>query len=399
MKAADVSLDGATGKPNRGVVVLWGLFARFPFGGMTWQEMHHLAGLRRLGFDVWYVEDSDSPVYNPTTHNPTMEYEENVRFLERWMDRLGLGDRWIFRAPGAGGQLIGASHSELARLYAGAEAVLNLSGAQEIRDEHDEITRLVYLQTDPVEEQVRLATGDASVEGRIDPHHFHFSYGENLGADDCPVPLGRHRWRPTRPPVVLDWWASGSDPARKALTTIANWRHKGKDVTWQGRRWHWSKDREFRRFRMLPSSSALPLELALGSIDDRERASLRRDGWRVTDAISDPQEYWSYIVESAGEFTVAKEQYVAPRSGWFSDRSACYLAAGRPVVTQDTGFAKFLPTGEGLFAYSTTDEAAAAIEAIASDYKRHSAAALEIAREYFDAQRVLGRLLAEIGVG
>lgn len=394
----DANLAHHGSPADRGVIVVWGLFARMPYGGVTWQAMHHLGGLRRLGFDVWYVEDSDSPLYNPQTHWPTMEFEENVRFLERWMNRIGLGDRWIFRTPGDG-RLIGADDETLRRLYARADAVFNLCGAQEVRAEHVGVGRLVYVETDPVEVQVKLAHGDAGVALQLDAHDFHFTYGQNLGAPDCPVPLGSYHWRPTRPPVVLDWWASANGPARNVLTTIANWRHEGKDVIWEGQRWHWSKDREFRRFRTLPSRSPLRLELALGSIDDREQAELRRDGWSVVESIRDPQEYQRYIADSAGEFTVAKEQVVASRSGWFSDRSACYLAAGRPVVTQDTGFPKFVPTGEGLFAYSTTEEAAAAIEAIAADYERHSAAALEIAREYFDAQRLLERMLAEIGIG
>jgi hypothetical protein len=383
---------------HRGVLVVWGLLARYPYGGVTWQALHHIAGLRRLGFDVWYVEDSDSRVYSPTTHWPTMECDANVRFLQRCLEPLGLGDRWIFRRPGAEGGLIGADQEALSRLYARADVAVNLCGAQEVRETHNAIARRVYVQTDPVAEQVRLEKGDADVARRLGAHHFHFSYGENLGADDCPVPLGRYRWRPTRPPVMLEWWASRNGPARKALTTVANWRHRGRDVTWQGHRWHWSKDREFRRFQTLPSRSALPLELALGSIDEREQEELEGEGWMIVPSIADPQEYRDYIIDSAGEFTVAKEQYVAPRSGWFSDRSACYLAAGRPVVAQDTGFGKHIPTGEGLFAYSTTEEAAAAIELIAGDYERHSAAAQEIAREYFDAGRLLEQMLAEIGV-
>ncbi len=385
--------------PDRGLIVVWGIFARMPYGGVTWQAMHHVMGLRRLGFDVWYVEDSDSPLYDPKTHWRTMEFEQNVRFLERWMSSLGMGDRWIFRPPGGGERPIGADEETLRDLYARADLVLNLCGSHEVRAEHGGIGRLAYVQTDPIELQVGLANGDDDVAPQLDAHDFHFTYGENLGAADCPVPLGSYRWLPTRPPVVLDWWASGNGPARDSLTTIANWHHEGKDVVWEGQRWHWSKDREFRRFQSLPSTAALPLELALGSIGEDEKEDLRRDGWNVAESIGDPQRYRDYIVDSAGEFTVAKEQYVAPRSGWFSDRSACYLAAGRPVVTQDTGFGKFVPTGEGLFAYSTAEEAAAAIEAIAGDYERHSAAAREIAREYFDAERLLERMLAEAGIG
>jgi hypothetical protein len=393
-----LSLALRTPAADRGLIVVWGIFAQMPYGGVTWQAMHHLMGFRRLGFDVWYVEDSHSAVYDPRTHWRSMEFEENVRFLERWMVRLGLGDRWVFRAPGSE-RLIGSDKAALEDLYARADVVFNLCGAQEVRDDHAGIGTLAYVQTDPVELQVGLANGDDDVAPQLDAHDFHFTYGENLGADDCPVPLGPYRWLPTRPPVVLDWWASDNGPTRDALTTIANWRHEGKDVEWDGRRWHWSKDREFRRFQSLPSLSSMPLELALGSIGEDEKAELRDDGWNVVESIGDPREYRDYIVDSAGEFTVAKEQYVAPRSGWFSDRSACYLAAGRPVVTQDTGFGKFVPTGEGLFAYSTAEEAAAAIEEIAGHYERHSAAAREIAREYFDAQRLLEEMLTQIGVG
>jgi hypothetical protein len=369
-----------------------------PFGGVTWQVLQHLVGLRRMGFDVWYVEDSHSQLFHPTTHHPTMEYADNVAYLARWMERIGLGDRWIFRPPGSEDRLIGADPAALSRLYADAEAVINLCGAQEIRDDHAAIRRLVYLETDPVQVQVNVAQGDAPTIATLDAHHWHFTYGENLGAPDCLVPVGRYRWCPTRPPVVLDWWDSSGVPHRPVFTTVANWAHSGKDVEWGGRTWHWSKDREFRRFVELPSRVAWPLEIALGGAPEEATSMLARNGWHVVDSISDPDEYHDYIVHSAGEFTAAKEQYVAPMSGWFSDRSATYLAAGRPVVTQDTGFGKFVPTGEGLFAFSTLDEAAAAIEAITTDYGRHSAAAKEIAREYFDAERVLASLLKQVGL-
>ena len=327
-----------------------------------------------------------------------MEAEDNIAFVSRWMTWLGLADRWIFRPPGSKNKLLGATEAELARLYADADVVINVCGAQEIREEHGLIRRMVYLETDPVQDQVRVALGDDEAIAKLDAHHFHFTYGENLGAVDCPVPIGRYQWRPTRPPVILDWWESSSVQPRAVLTTIANWKHAGKDVVWKDHSWHWSKDREFRRFRDLPRRSALPIELALGSIDDSDSGDLIERGWRLIPSISDPEEYREYVFGSAGEFTVAKEQYVAPRSGWFSDRSACYLAAGRPVVTQDTGFGKFVPTGNGLFAYSTLDEAAAAIEAIAANYDHHSAAAREIAREYFDAERLLSRMLDQVGL-
>jgi len=213
--------------------------------------------------------------------------------------------------------------------------------------------------------------------------------------------MERFVWHPTRPPVCLDWWANDYVPAKDAaLTTVANWHHAGKDVNWQGETYYWSKHQEFLRFSSLPSRSPLPLELALGAISRKEATQMRSKGWRIVQSanLAEPDVYRDYIRDSRGEFTVTKDQYVRPRSGWFSDRSACYLAAGRPVITQDTGVGNSLPTGDGLFSFSTEDEALAAIEAIAHDYRHHSAAALEIAREYFDAERVLGDMLRRVGL-
>ena len=387
--------------PNtRGKIVVWGLLASSPFGGMIWQVLHHLVGLRRLGFDVWYVEDSDRLLYDPVTYWLTADYAANVQMLSRYMDSVDLGDRWIFRPPGVRDSCLGAMDlAGLDRLYHEADAVLNLCGAQELRDDHSKIRCLVFLETDPVELQVAVANGDPEIIRKLDAYDHLFTYGTNLGAPDCLVPLERYSWHPTRPPVCLDWWAtSGLSPVGASLTTVANWKHTGKDVVWKGQTWHWSKHYEFLRFIKLPSRSSLPIELAVGAISNEDRAQLRNHGWRIVPSLVEPSEYRDYISSSIGEFTAAKEQYVRPRSGWFSDRSVCYLAAGRPVITQDTGFGNSLPIGEGLFPFATEDEAVSAIDSVASDYARHSAAALEIAHEFFDAERVLGDVLHKIGL-
>jgi hypothetical protein len=178
------------------------------------------------------------------------------------------------------------------------------------------------------------------------------------------------------------------------LTTIANWRHTGKDVSWQGEIYHWSKHYEFLRFITLPTRSPLPLELALGGISDDELPQVRRHGWRIVPSVSvsDPGAYRDYIRASLGEFTVAKEQYVRLRTGWFSDRSVCYLAAGRPVIIQDTALGNVIPTGEGLFTFNTMEDIVAAVEAINTDYARHSRAARCIAEDYFRAETVLAKV-------
>lgn len=387
---------------QRGSLIVWGGLAASPFGGMTWQVLHHLAGLRRLGFDVWYVEDSDTPVYDPVTYWPSADYGANVAYLARHMEQLGLAERWIFRPPGIYDRCVGARDiAGLQQLYKDAEAVLNLCGTHQPRPEHQSIRCLVYLETDPVANQVQVASGDAGTIATLAAHQHIFSYGENLGAPDCRVPVQRFHWQPTRPPVCLDWWATSAPPAAgAALTTVANWKHTGKDLVWQGETYYWSKHYEFQRCITLPQGAALPLELAIGSMSDADQAQMQQHGWRIVSSlkVAEPGAYRAYIQASSGEFTVAKDQNIRLRSGWFSDRSACYLAAGRPVITQDTGFGNILPTGAGLFAFTTTEEAREAIATVAHDYARQSAAARHIAQEYFAAERVLGDVLRRIGL-
>jgi hypothetical protein len=388
---------------SRGKLVVWGLMASLPVGGMVWQVFHNLVPLRRLGFDVWYVEDSDRLMYDMTEFAPhTQAPPENLALLARYMGEIGLGDRWAFRMPGTE-TVIGATDAAgLKRLYAESVAALNLCGAQELSERHMDIAHRIYLQTDPVGMQVQVAHGDAKLIAILDRHQHYFTYGANLGRDDCPVPMDpRHPWHPTVPPVCLDLWGEGAPPPAGAkLSTILNWKHDDRDVEWNGQLWHWSKDREFRRFFDIPSRSRVPLELCLGGATRAEIAEIASHGWGVKPSTDymEPHAYRDFIVGSFGEFSAAKEMVTVTRSGWVSDRTVCYLAAGRPAIVQDTGLATFLPVGEGLFTFDTNEQALAAIEAVAGDYARHSRAAREIAREYFDGERVLGKVMRDVGL-
>jgi hypothetical protein len=252
----------------------------------------------------------------------------------------------------------------------------------------------------------------------VEEHDDFVTYGENIGNPDCPIPpLPRLRSK-TRQPVLLDLWR-GDPPARAEFTTVSNWKQEGHDVEFRGETYYWSKHHEFLKFIDLPLRTGQPIELAMGLADAsvtrpgfgdlipavgmtaEERRRLAANGWKLTDAhafTTDPWPYRDYIRSSRGEFTVAKDQYTRLRSGWFSERSACYLAAGRPVVTQDTGFGTVLPIGEGLFAFNTLDEILAAFDAIGADYDRHSRAARSIAEEYFRAETVLAKMLADLGL-
>ncbi len=301
--------------------------------------------------------------------------------------------------PTAGGTARwGARAPDLLR---SADAVLNITGSTN-PEEIGVPCRLVYVGTDPVLQELRIANGDVPLRERVAAHAAHFTYGENIGAPDCPVPPLPFPTRPTRQPVVLDLWDAGP-PSRPAFTTVTNWQVQGYDVEYRGEVYTWSKHHEYLKIIDLPRHTVAPLELAMGlsGVSDEVRRLLRDNGWAVVDAFQmslDPWPYRDYVRGSAAELSVAKDMVVRLRSGWFSERSACYLAAGRPVITQDTGFGRALPTGEGLFAFRTRDDILAAIEAVRSDYARHSRAARAIAEDYFRAETVLARLLDQVGL-
>jgi hypothetical protein len=298
-------------------------------------------------------------------------------------------------------QTHGLSRQRLDQLYRTAAGIVNLCGATRPRAEHRQGGRLIYVETDPVYEQLRFDNGETSSRDFLEQHDVLFTYGENLGAPDCPVPLGPFVWKKTRPPVVLDDWDAPADPGARYFTTVASFQNKGKNVIWRGETYQWSKEGNFLAFLDLPARTPQPFQMAMKPENPAIAARVRAAGWNLVDPENtshDLNGYRAFIQGSRGEFTVAKDIYVRPRSGWFSDRSVCYLAAGRPVVTQDTGFGTCVATGCGLFAYNTMDEAVDALARINADYAAHSAGARAVAREFFDATRVLGRLLADAGL-
>ncbi|HEX7292072.1 MAG TPA: glycosyltransferase [Conexibacter sp.] len=378
-----------------------------PVPGVMWQTVHYLVGLRRLGFEPWYVEAHGRHPSMLMRHPGDDAGARAAAYIAATLRRFDLGDCWAYHAlHDVGAPVHGRLDAAgLARLYREAELVINLHGGTPPQPEHAAGGRLVYLQTDPVQLQVELHEGRRESADFLEPHCAFFTFAENLGAPDCGVPVSeRFRFRPTRQPVVCDLWDrvdAGRAGSGDVWTTVGNWHQAWRRVTIDGRDYGWSKDREWTRFLDLPRRTGRPFELALSSYKPEHQAQLEARGWAVRDALAfglDGDAYRAYVAGSRGEFTVAKEQNVALRSGWFSDRSATYLAAGRPVVTQDTAFGAALPTGAGLFAVTTLDEAVAAVERIEADYPRHRRAAREIARERFEATRVLGDMLGELGI-
>lgn len=382
---------------RRGLAVVSGILFYYPLAGVTYQFLHYLIGLRRAGFDVVYVEDSSRWVYDPGLNDMTPDAVANIARVVPVLERHGFGDSWAYRDGDTDSACHGRTGAEIDRLYRDADLFLNVTGAQEMGERQMQVPVRAYIESDPFMFQVDVANGVRSTIDLLAAHTHHFTFGERIGASDCTIPPTPFDWHPTRQPVAMELWASATGPGR-AYRTITTWANKGKDRTWAGETYHWTKDREFRRYLDLPSRRQVQLELAVS--DSEARALLPAHGWRQSEAravSADPDLYRRFIVDSRAEFTVARDQYVRPRTGWFSDRSACFLAAGRPVITQETGFSDVLPTGEGLFAFRTIDDVVAAIDAIESDPARHGAAAREIAAEHFAADRVLSDIIRELG--
>ena len=388
-----------TGGGRSGRVVVLGITAQYPMAGVTWQAMHYLAGLRALGCDVFYVEDSGAPPYDPASGGVAIDPSPNVAYLATVMRRLDLAERWAYW-DAQRDVWHGLDAPQVRALYGSADAIFNLCGATRLRPEHRQGARLCYVETDPIYEQMRVANGDADSIAFLAEHDLLFTYGELLGTPSCTVPVERFTWIPTRPPVALDEWAP-RDPGT-AYRTIATWENKGKNVEFRGETYQWTKHLNFLRMIDVPRQARTRVELAMDPLDAGVRADLETHGWTLVDPrpiSADVDAYRGFVEGARGELTVAKDIYVRPRSGWFSDRSVCFLAAGRPVVTQETGFSECVPSGRGLLAFATVEEAAAALRTVEGDYASHARAAREIAAEYFAAERVLGAMLDAAGIG
>jgi hypothetical protein len=387
-------------KPKK--IVILGMMTKIPVAGHVWLIAHYMVGLRRLGFDPYYVEAHARTPSMLMTSDQDDSSALAADFIDRFLRRFDLGDRWCFHALHDDGRCYGLSNTQLKELYRSAELIINLHGGTVALPEHYETGRLIYLETDPVELEIELYNQDANTLAFCQPHSAFFTWGLNYNHPDCRVPLPpQFSFRHTRPPVLCDLWDDGS-PGGEALTTVGNWQQVWRDVVFQGETYHWSKHFEYMKFIDLPRRRPRQVfELALSSYTEDDKRMLQDQGWRVTHAMdisTDLDAYRSYLRKSRGEFTVAKDQNVRLRSGWFSERDACYLASGKPVIAQDTGFSNILPTGEGLFAFTAMDEALAAIESINGDYRRHCMAARAIAEEYFAAEKVADCLLRDIGL-
>jgi GT2 family glycosyltransferase len=378
------------------------MITKIPVGGVAWQVLHYLLGFERLGYETYYVEA------HGRTPSMLMSSEDDdgsalaAAYLDELLSRHGFGDRWAYQALHHDGRCYGLSESRLGELYRSAELIINLHGGTEPRAEHAASGRLVYVETDPGQLQVELAEEWPETLGFLEQHCAFFTFAENWGNPGCGLPSTRlFPFHPTRQPVVLDLWEPMVDTSRDSFTTVGNFRQQWRDVQLGGETYTWTKDVQFERILTLPSRVPADLELALSGYEEEDRARLELHGWKVEPALPftlDLDAYRDYIRGSLGELTVAKDQNVRLRTGWFSDRSAAYLAAGRPVITEDTGFSDAIPTGPGLGAFRDLDGAVAAIETVLDDYGAARRSARDIAEVAFASDVVLADLLDRVGV-
>jgi hypothetical protein len=385
-------------------LIVMGFMGSCPIAGVIWQHIHYIVGLQKLGHDVFYIEDSARLPYNPETFEVNNEFDYAAKILGRLATEFGFEGRWSFCARYLpGNPTAGLPLKKIRALYREADAILNVCGTQEFNDDLLTSDRILYIESDPGLEQIKVDQGSKPTIKYLRRHHALFTFGENVGTERFPVPTHKLKWLATRQPVVTDLWKTSCPPSPAAVfTSVANWSTSGlKDIEWRGEKYLWSKSREFLRFVAAPKKSGEPFELATNIKDAPTRTKFDRNGWRFrspNDLSSDYRLYRQYIRRSKAEFTVAKDQYVRLNTGWFSDRSGCYLAAGRPVITQETGFTKIFGKHDGLFAFNSLGDIPEAVKAINADYARHSRGARQIAREFFEAEKVLRSLLERAAI-
>jgi hypothetical protein len=382
-------------------ILLGGSVAQRPgSGGHTWVFLQYMLGLRALGMDPVLVDWLEPDMCTGADGRPVPVAESrNVAYLRDVMDRFGLGDRWAVMHDG-GREVAGMTGTELDRATARAALLLNVNGFVRQERVFDRVPLRAYLDIDPGFGQMWRAL---DLHDPFAGHDSFVTIGERIGQPDCTIPTSGLAWITTPQPVVLgEWPAQPPPPADAAFTSVASWRGPFAPIEYEGVTYG-LRVHEFRRFADLPARTAERLEVALDihEAETADLALLRDNGWQLADPLreaGDPWAYRGYVQRSQGELMIAKNMYVASRSGWLSDRSICYLASGRPVVAQDTGISELYPVGEGLLTFDDPDQAADALEQVSSDYGRHSRAARALAEEHFEAGAVLRRLLGELGI-
>ncbi|MFC0774384.1 glycosyltransferase [Terrimonas alba] len=389
--------------------IVGGFLGLLPAGGVTWDYIQYPLGLSLLGHDVYYIEDTR--LY-PVFQKPGSNWDDvtpSIEYLSSVMNYFGMKDRWAYRDE-ASGTYFGMTEKKVQTICKTADVFINISCSTFMRDEYMAIPKRVLIDSDPMFTQIQylsrqmFTAGTAGLQEMMLTHNYHFTFGENIGSPDCRIPDCGLRWHTTRQPICLDKWHSSAYPHYKGnvFTTLMNWS-AGKKLLFDDAEWG-QKDIEFEKVLQLPQYVPdVQLEIVVNKTISPKNTTqinwMEENGWKTLDPEKEAGNWISYqqfIAKSSGEFSVAKETYVKANTGWFSCRSACYLAASRPVVTQDTGWSKFIPSGTGLLHFSNMNEAIDAIESIVQNPEKHAKAARDIAEEYFDSNKILNSLLEKL---
>ena len=377
-------------------ILVSGMVAGVPHhGGATWAVLQYVLGFKRLGHDVYFVEPITADALLPTgTSLPDSENAAYFRQVVRDFEFEEFAALLLADTQ----QTVGIPYDALVVLARHVDVLINLSGLLADENLLQHIPRRVYVDLDPAFSQFwHFRQG---IDLRFDGHTHRATVGLSIGQPDCPIPTGGLEWITTLPPVVLEQWPFGQAITCDAFTTVANWRGYGSielDGVQYGQKAH-----SLRKLIDLPTRTAerFALALAIHPNEASDLEALGRNGWQLLDprcVAGSPHDYRRFVAGSKAELGVAKSGYVVSKSGWFSDRSVGYLASGRPVIAQETGFSRWLPVGEGLLPFETTGDALAAIDQLRGDYGRHTRAARELAEAHFDSDRVLARLLDRVG--
>ena len=382
-------------------IILSSVIANKPSnGGNAWVILSWVRGLKKLGFDVYFVEQLDRRSSLSADGSPAaFEQSVNLEYFSRVVEECGLKGKaaLVFEE---GERIYGMTGEELLDLCDGAALLVNITGHLHWPKLVRALRRKAYVDLDPGFTQFWHARGDSSA--RLEGHDFYFTVGENIGQPSCSIPTGGIRWRPVRQPVVLEDWPVCRAPEPFRFTTVASWRGAYGAIEYDGVTYG-TKAHEWRKLSELPRLTGQAFEIALDihPAEERDLEMLRLHGWQLADpraVAAEPDAFRRYVQNSGAEFSVAQGVYVATRSGWFSDRTVRYLASGKPALVQETGFSRNYPAGEGLVAFRTRDEAQAGVSNILRDYENHAKRARQLAEEFFDSDRVLGRLIEEVGV-
>ncbi len=387
---------------SKGTIIIGGFLGLLPVGGIAWHYIQYVIGFRQMGYDVYYLEDTRlHPIFGETWNDSS----ETIAKLSELMKSFGLEDRFIYLDE-LTQRVYGKTRRQYLEICESADIFLNISCSNVIREEYSTIPVRILLDTDPMFTQIQMKSNQAftSEKGSLNElaawHTHHFTFGENISNKDCLIPKGPYSWKTTRQPICMDYWRKEEKSSLDMLfTTLMNWK-AGKKLNYGGEEWG-QKDVTFPIVQDLPklipdASFKIAVNQTANDANKEQLNHLVEVGWKIISATEASGDHWTYqnfIKSSCAEISVAKETYVKAKTGWFSDRSACYLASGRPVVAQDTGWSKFYPTGSGLFSFSNELEALEAIRKISDDWKTHSDKAREIANAYFGHEKVLGDLI------